>query len=81
MREDLMLEIQQVSFAMDELRLFIDTHPDNKEAIGLFNDYSAKRRELLERYNNDVAPMSGYCPEVSDSWRWGVNSAWKGGEH
>ena len=80
MRDNLMRQIQAVSFAMDELRLFIDTHPCNTEAIALFNKYAAERKELIERYNDEVSPIGGYCPENGDSWRWGCDTAWRGGE-
>lgn len=67
----LLLEIQRVSFAMDELRLFIDTHPDCTEAIALFNEYAEKRNELVCRYNSEIMPLSGYAAEQSGKWRWG----------
>lgn len=79
MNNNLMLEIQRVSFAMDELRLYIDTHPDNAEAIALFNDYGVKRKALIERYDQEVCPLGGYSTDRSATWRWGENSAWKGG--
>lgn len=70
--ENLLLEIQQISFAMDELRLFIDTHPDCNEAIALFNEYAEKRNELVCRYNSEIMPLSGYAAEQSGKWRWGI---------
>ncbi|MBR5515478.1 MAG: spore coat protein CotJB [Clostridia bacterium] len=75
----LLLQIQQISFAMDELRLFIDTHPCCEEAIALFNDYAEKRNELVCRYNSDVMPLSGYALEQSGMWRWGKGAECKKG--
>lgn len=66
-----LLEIQKISFAMDELRLFIDTHPDCAEAIALFNEYAEQRSELVCRFNSEVMPLSGYGSEQSGKWRWG----------
>lgn len=71
---ELLLQIQQISFAMDELRLFIDTHPGCDEAITLFNEYAEKRNELVCRYNSDVMPLSGYAREQSGKWRWGMGT-------
>lgn len=79
MRDEVMRELQCVSFAMDELRLFIDTHPDCSEAIALFNEYAAKRKELVSRHNEEISPLGGYDAEDTDCWRWVNNSAWKGG--
>lgn len=80
MRDDIARQIQSVSFAMDDLRLFLDTHPDCVEAKELFTKYALERKELLMSYNEELSPMGGYCPEQADCWRWVSNSAWKGGE-
>lgn len=77
----LLLEIQKISFAMDELRLYIDTHPSNDEAIALFNEYAIKRKELVEKYNTEIAPLGGYDAECGNEWRWGRGTAAKGGEY
>ncbi len=79
MKDEIMRELQCVSFAMDELRLFIDTHPDCAEAKALFNEYAEKRKELKHRYNAEISPLGGYDAEETDCWRWVENSAWKGG--
>ena len=79
MREELMRELQSVCFCMDELRLFLDTHPDSAEALVMFNEYAAKRKELVGRYNAEISPLGGYDAEDTDCWRWVDNSAWKGG--
>ena len=67
----ILFEIQQISFAMDELRLYIDTHPNCEEAITLFNEYAEKRNELVCSYNSETMPISGYAIEQSGKWRWG----------
>ena len=79
MREELMRELQSVSFCMDELRLYLDTHPGCTEALSLFNEYAVKRKELVARYNAEISALGGYDAEESDCWRWADNSAWKGG--
>lgn len=81
MRDELMRQIQAVSFAMDDLRLFLDTHPDCVEAREMFNKYAFERKDLVERYATEASPMGGYCPEETDCWRWVCNSAWKGGDN
>ena len=79
MREDITRELQAVSFCMDELRLYLDTHPDCSEALALFNEYAGRRRELKKLYCEEISPLGGYGREYSDCWRWVDNSAWKGG--
>ena len=36
-RQAAMLELQQLSFSLVDLNLFLDTHPDNQQAV---NDYN-----------------------------------------
>ena len=37
-KEKLMREIQEVGFALVDLNLFLDSHPDNKLALDFFED-------------------------------------------
>ena len=41
-REKLMREIQEVSFALVDLNLFLDSHPDCKVALDYFKDMQIK---------------------------------------
>ena len=45
-RKDLLDWINVVSFAVDDVKLFLDTHPCNKEAMEFFDEFksSASRR-------------------------------------
>ena len=42
-RRDLRHYIDVVSFAADDVKLFLDTHPDCREALEFFDDCQAKR--------------------------------------
>ena len=50
-RRDLLREINEVSFAVDDAQLFLDTHPCDEEAMMYFQEYSQKRNELLKKYS------------------------------
>lgn len=63
-------EIARVSFTMDELRLFLDTHPKNREALSAFTELRKKRRELIERYEDSFGPMDGYSGGGTSEWNW-----------
>lgn len=70
----LMKQLAQVSFSMDELRLFLDTHPKNREALSAFAALGKKRRELVERYEEHFGPLDSYGA-VGDEWSW-VQHPW-----
>lgn len=66
----LLKEITTVSFTVDELRLFLDTHPDNAEALALFNSNAKKRRELMREYTDKYGPLDAYSENTFDGWSW-----------
>ena len=47
-RADLLQQINKVSFAVDDVKLYLDTHPCDEEAIAYFQKYSHMRNEALK---------------------------------
>ena len=74
-RAEMLERINKVSFVMDETRLFLDTHPCNKEALALHKEMACARAKLVEEYNDCFGPLAFYdtfdCPE----WKW-VDTPW-----
>lgn len=60
-REALMNQISCVSFALDDLRLFLDTHPEQQEAHNLREQLVMKRKELLKNYAENYYPLTRDC--------------------
>ena len=58
-RQQLFNLINTVSFAVDDLLLFLDTHPDDVEAIKAFHHYSDIRRNALQAYSDQYGPVTG----------------------
>ena len=42
-KHPLMMRIMEVSFTMDDLRLYLDTHPNCNEALRYFDDLQEQR--------------------------------------
>ena len=68
-------EIDRVSFSMDELRLFLDTHPRCREALSAFAELRRQREKLLESYEKNYGPLCAYQAGGSDKWNW-VQQPW-----
>ena len=66
----LMRRITEVSFALDELRLFLDTHPDCTEALNTFAIKEEKREQLLDEYARKYGGVEGYRPGTENGWEW-----------
>ena len=75
-QKEMMKKLQQLSFTLVELNLFLDTHPDNREARELYNRYSEEMAMLREQYFQKYGPTLnfGVCP-AGDSFSW-INSPW-----
>ena len=71
-RRDLLREINEVSFAVDEAKLFLDTHPCDEEAMMNFQEYSQKRNELLKKYSKLYGPLTVDLADMSctECWNW-----------
>lgn len=69
-RDKLFMELRQISFALDELRLFLDTHPGDGAALALFGEYQARRREILDAYTPTYGPVEAYDVDTENGWSW-----------
>ena len=77
-KKELLNKVQSLAFAINELALYLDTHPNDEKAIKLHNQYTREYRTAYEEYQRKYGPLSIYCP--CNSWRWLANPwPWEGG--
>lgn len=69
---DLFDIINKSSFAMDDTRLFLDTHPDCSEAMEYFRKMEQIRNDAIREYEIQVGPILSYhsAGNCDDDWRW-----------
>ncbi|MCM1088160.1 MAG: spore coat protein CotJB [Muribaculaceae bacterium] len=60
-REDLLLQIQKVSFVVDDVRLYMDTHPKDMQGLALLKTMLKRRKELLKEYVAEFYPLTMDC--------------------
>ena len=75
-REEKILQIQQVSFALTDIALFLDTHPGHPEAEKMKREMQEKRKKLMRDFAVEHFPLTMDC--VGDCERETV--PWEGGE-
>lgn len=61
---EMMKKIQEMSFAIVDLNLFLDTHPDCEQALELFKKLAASLKSLRSDYQSKYGPL--YATESSD---------------
>lgn len=76
-RQDLLHRINIVSFALDDTKLFLDTHPDDQEALAYFQEYNRIRKQALSDYAKYYGPLTldSAASDCSDRWNW-INEPW-----
>lgn len=67
----LIVAIDKVSFMLDDLRLYLDTHPQDEKALLHYNACVARRKELVAEYTRLFGPLSFYCANDNFAkWKW-----------
>lgn len=77
-QEELLSKVQAHAFAINDLALYLDTHPNDEKALALHNQYAKEYRKLYDEYERKYGPLSIFCP--CDKWRWIASPwPWEGG--
>ena len=72
---ELMMKIKKYSFAIKELNLYLDTHPNCRRALALFQKYKSLKCDAENEYVQNFGPI---IPEQSDNpqrWNW-IDGSW-----
>lgn len=78
-RSQLLQWINEVSFAVTDISLYLDTHPDDKEALAFFMKYNAERQKALRLYNNQFGPLLLDNITNTNFWNWATDPwPWEG---
>ena len=74
-KEEMMINIGEYSFMMHDLNLYLDVHPNDREALKVFMEYRQKVNELITNYERKYGPIttSGIKNNVPFEW---VTSNW-----
>lgn len=67
-RQSMLKEINEISFTVNELNLFLDTHPLDENALNEFSSAMKKRKQLLQTYAENFEPLTVdcVCPDTNN---------------
>lgn len=76
-RNSLLRHITEVSFAAYDTLLFLDTHPDDQQALAYYREMSQKRQEAMAEYGRQFGPLTVdcACAAAGNHWQW-INQPW-----
>lgn len=74
-REELFKKINAVSFAIDDVKLYLDTHPCDKQALVYYEAYKKLRKQYIEEYTECFGPLTADNVNACNYWTW-VSKPW-----
>ncbi|WP_301539630.1 spore coat protein CotJB [Paenibacillus sp. NEAU-GSW1] len=67
----LLHELQAVDFVLVELNLYLDTHPNDFNAIQQYNHCAQVRQQLAHQYEMRYGPLNNFGHSFSGApWQW-----------
>lgn len=69
-REHLLNTINEVSFAVDDMKLYLDTHPEDEKALLFFKEKVRMRNEALKKYAVQYGPLTIDTGDDTCSRQW-----------
>ena len=70
-----LVELMALDFAVTELNLYLDTHPQDQEALGLYASYIKLAKEGREKYTDKYGPLDSAELLLEDGYTW-LNDPW-----
>ena len=67
-RKEIADKIKAYKFAITDISLFLDTHPEDEKALCLHRNYCKKLKDLMDDYQKMYGPLTIEYP--CKKWRW-----------
>lgn len=67
-REKLLRKIMEYKFYVNDLTLYLDTHPNDKKALAMHNEYVRKLKDVTKEFEEKYGPLT--IETVMESWEW-----------
>ena len=63
-------DLQAMGFALQELALYLDTHPDDAEALALYRAYQKMSHKAMMAYSEKYGPLNHKTPVDDKTYTW-----------
>ncbi|WP_242842103.1 spore coat protein CotJB [Ruminiclostridium cellobioparum] len=75
-RESMLLQVQAYEFALVEVGLFLDTHPNDQTALAYFSQYRELKHRAVSDYTRMYGPITmDHMDNDLSTWRW-IDNPW-----
>ena len=83
-KEKMLRYVQELGFAIDDVVLYLDTHPTDRNALEYFKHYNRMANQARQEYSTKYTPLTISCVDASEcnDWQWALSPMpWEGGCH
>jgi len=63
-------ELQMLGFVLQELALYLDTHPEDEEALQMYRNYQQAYHSGMMHYSEHCKPLSHTVPVNDKNYSW-----------
>jgi spore coat protein JB len=74
-RDELLLKIQELTFAVIDLNLYLDLHPSESGTLEIYKNYAKELNNLRVLYEREFGPIAASDVTSSKEFTW-VNNPW-----
>ena len=74
-RETLLKKLSAYAFSAYDWNLYLDTHPEDSQAIKIFKKMSDKAKELCKEFEEKFGPITAENTPFSEKWEW-LDNPW-----
>ena len=75
-KEELLFNINEYSFMMHDMNLYLDNYPNDREALRKFNEFRSKKDELVKNYERKYGPLEVTSSVDNTNFNWVSNWPW-----
>jgi spore coat protein JB len=68
--QNVMKLVYELGFAMTETVLYLDTHPDDAEALAYYAEMKEKYHDAVRYYSKNFGPLSSLHVNAENYWSW-----------
>lgn len=73
-REASLFNVMQYSFAINDMNLYLDLHPNDLEALKYLEELSKEEKNAKDDFESKYGPLE-VCNTIGDSFKW-INDPW-----
>lgn len=68
---ELLKQLQTIDFVLVELNLYLDTHPNDLQALQQYNQFAQQRAQVAREYESIRGPLMNFGHSYSKfPWQW-----------